>query len=172
MSHVHVLWVFALSFYNCFSLFLSLSLSLCFWPCVARLAMYMYFVFVSFTSTGHQKTMKSLSFTAIMFISLSIWLCIDGKGSKTGGSKGTPCFEDPTVCTDRQPSGKGSKGSATPYTIWCKDDSMEVCRNKDPKSHSIDRYKEKRCSFCSLVLPYLLSHVYSQFSQIVEETTG
>ncbi len=110
---------------------------------------YVLFLFLSLF-TGHLKTMKSLSFTAIIFISLSIWLCIDGKSGSKKGSKGTPiCFEDPTECTDRT-SGKGSKGSA-PFTIWCKEDTMEVCRNKDPKSHSADRYEEKRCSFCSLV---------------------
>ncbi len=96
-------------------------------------------------------------FTAIFFISLSVWLIsIDGKkGSKTGGSKKgsnvNGCLEYETDCTDRMTSAKGSNPSV-PYQIWCKAESKEKCLPKAPKSHSID-YEKGRCSFCSLVHP-------------------
>ncbi len=148
---------------SCFFFTIRFLHSFCFAPEKAQL------VFFSFAlCTGHHKTMKSLSFAVILFISLSIWLCIDGKsGSKSGskkGSKGNQCFEDPNECTSRMTSAKGSKQSI-PYTIWCKEETMEVCRAKEPKRHSIRRYEEGRCSICSLVIPPSHNHHHPKSKQ-------
>ncbi len=99
------------------------------------------------------KTMKGLHVTIIALFCLFVYTG-DGKSSKKG-SQANPCFETIQECTEREPSSKGSKGSkgALPYAIWCKEGEAEVCRNKEPKSHSTDknRYQLGRCGFCGLL---------------------
>ncbi len=97
------------------------------------------------------KTMKVLHAILVLLFAYTG----DGKSSKSSksskkGSQANPCFETSAECTEREPSGKGSKG-ALPYAIWCKEGEREVCRNKEPHSHSIDRYQLGRCGFCGLL---------------------
>ncbi len=95
--------------------------------------------------------MNGVTFSLLALVLSLCVLDIDGKsGSKKGSKGGTPCFEDPTECTDRMTSGKGSQ-SAMAYQIWCKEGEKEKCLAGEPHSHSMDRYEEGRCDMCSFV---------------------
>ncbi len=112
--------------------------------------------FFALSKPQFTNTMKGLHVAIIALCSLFAYTG-DGKSSSAKGSKGIPCFEQSEECTEREGSGKGSKGSKgskggdLPYAIWCKEGEREVCRNSDPKSHSIDRYQFGRCDFCGYV---------------------
>ncbi len=99
--------------------------------------------------------MKSVYLVALIAYILLITDVLGKSGSKKGSKSGSkkdmpPCFDEETVCTKREPSSKGSGG---PYAIWCKDfddidKAHEVCRNRDPKSASAERYFAGRCGDC------------------------
>ncbi len=107
--------------------------------------------------------MKTVYLVALVAYTLLITDVLGKGGSKSGSKKGSkkgsksgsrkdmpPCFDEETECTEKPPSSKGSGG---PFEIWCKDfddidKAHEVCRNRDPKSGSAERYIPGRCGFC------------------------